>query len=167
MMKRVRDFIIVQGEENIRIRLRRTPKQSRQRLASWHEIRKQGKATLQSDEFKPMLIFDATTRQVVASVSGQDEQLKQRSHQTEEGEIILVLPKWESSRLGQVGGQEVFLNCNSTDFEWHLLEGGKYDSPFRLSYFERVAERNPDGFIARWARSFQAWRDMLSPGRVA
>lgn len=166
-MKRVRDFIVVPGVGDIGTRLRKTPKASRNRLASWHDIRKQCRALLSEEEPTSMVIFDAATRQIVACFSTEDEQLKQRSNQTEDGEVIHVLPKWESSSLGQVNGQSYVLNCNSTDFEWHLLEGGKYESPFRLSYLERVAERNPEGFIARWARSIHEWRDMLSPGRVA
>ena len=167
MMKRVRDFIVVRNEGDVSKSLRKTAKTKRSRQNSWHDLRKNCKESLQNGEFEPVLVFDTTTKQIVASISSQDEQLQQRSHQNEDGEIIVTLPKWESYSLGRIEAQDLFLNCNATDFEWHLLEGGKYESPFRLSYLERIAERNPDGFIARWARSIHAWRDMLSPGRVA
>lgn len=134
---------------------------------SWHDFRKQVKSQVAAAELEEAIVIDAISKQTIASISQINEQHCQLEKQSEADERVTLFPKWDSQRIATIGEHEFFLNRNVTDFEWHLLEGAKYDVPFRLSYLERLAERHPEGLIASLQGSARAWRDMLAPGRVS
>jgi hypothetical protein len=75
------------------------------------------------------------------------------SHHNMQDELVDIDPvavktRWRSEPLGNIHGAERFANTNVTDFGWSWVEGAKRDLPFRLSYLERSAERNPNGLFA-------------------
>ncbi len=73
-----------------------------------------------------------------------------------------VKTKWRSEPLGKIKEAERFANTNLTDFGWTWVEGAKRDLPFRLNYFERGAERNPEGLLALMLGLRAEARDLLS-----
>jgi hypothetical protein len=56
--------------------------------------------------------------------------------------------KWKSSRVS-AGAEGCWCNLNYSDYGWGWISGADREVPFRLRYFERQAESNPDGLISR------------------
>ncbi len=69
--------------------------------------------------------------------------------------------RWRSEAIHTPTGQTRYAYTNATDFGWNWVEGAKRELPFRLSYLERDAERNPRGIIARLMEVGAEARDLL------
>jgi hypothetical protein len=60
--------------------------------------------------------------------------------------------------------QACYANRNHSDFGWRWIDGSQHEVPYRLTFIERKAERNPDGIWARGLGLVAELRDMLRVG---
>lgn len=67
--------------------------------------------------------------------------------------------KWRSVRVAS--GEGCWCNLNYSDYGWGWVSGAKREVPFRLRFFERHAESNPNSLLSRtWAMALEA-RDWI------
>ncbi len=66
--------------------------------------------------------------------------------------------KWRSVKI--TSGDGYWCNLNYSDYGWGWVSGAKREVPFRLRFFERRAEANPDSVLARtraWIMEARDW----------
>ena len=66
--------------------------------------------------------------------------------------------KWRSVKVSAADG--IWCNFNYSDYGWGWVSGAAREVPFRLRYFERKAETNPDGLVSRaraWVQEIRDW----------
>ncbi|MDX1929663.1 MAG: hypothetical protein SFV81_24265 [Pirellulaceae bacterium] len=66
--------------------------------------------------------------------------------------------KWRSVKLSSPN--DIWCNFNYSDYGWGWVSGAAREVPFRLRYFERKAETNPDGLVSRaraWVQEIRDW----------
>jgi hypothetical protein len=66
--------------------------------------------------------------------------------------------KWRSVKLSAPNC--IWCNFNYSDYGWGWVSGAAREVPFRLRYFERKAETNPDGLVSRaraWVQEIRDW----------
>ncbi len=90
-------------------------------------------------------VYDAEARHsgVVASFSDRDMQAE-----LEDIASDAIKTRWRTEPLLKQTGMALFANHNTTEFGWSWVEGATHDLPYRLGFFEKGAERNPDGLLA-------------------
>ena len=114
--------------------------------------------------------MDGESKEVIARFSSQDLQVyaSESGEEIYEEENAETPTRWDSEEFVLEGFEKPFFaNRNILDYEWHLLDGATHEVPFRLSYLERKAEMNPNGFVARCHRLMLEWRDMFAPNAVS
>ena len=151
-MKRIREFKLTLRNEDGYV--------ESQRISGWHKAWELAEQALH-DSCAEGRIFDAQLKNspTIAIFSARNLQNELVDRATGQSQ-----PNWRSEPLGVIRDLDRYANRNVTDFAWSWVEGAKHDLPFRLSYLERGAERNPNGLWAYLLALRAEFRDYLSRG---
>lgn len=130
----------------------------------WHETCEMVQQRLASEDSCQAIVFDSIAKRVVAQFSSENLSLVETPAnllETEEFEAdsLPCRQAWSSLPLNTEGADLVYENRNVRDFFWDQIEGARRDVPFRLGYFERLAERHqvfayPLGLVREWQDMF-------------
>ena len=150
-MKRIRNF---------KINLLCGESQSSEQHVGWHKTWDRCVEAMR-DEAQDCQVFDSQQRS-----SPTVAWFCYRNMQAEQEEILETagIVRWKTEVVPDANA-EFYANYNQTDFGWAWVEGAKRDLPFRLSYFERKAERNPGGSLAFFMGLWAEVRDLFSAPR--
>lgn len=147
-MKRIREFKVIidsaSGEmEHI--------------ITGWHKAWDFVLASLE-EPTSVARIYDAQVKRsaIIVTFSADDSISETQANATKTPDT-----RWRSEAIRTPSGQTRYAYSNTTDFGWNWVEGAKRELPFRLSYLERDAERNPQGIIARLMEVGAEARDLL------
>jgi hypothetical protein len=148
-MKRIREFTLTLCDED--------GSSTSQSVNGWHKAWELAESALCSHAIEGRILDTFIKKSPMIAVF---------SHHNFEDELAdiarsAVKTRWRSESLGNIRGVERFANTNVTDFGWSWVEGAKRDLPFRLSYLERQAERNPEGLMAFMLGLRAEARDLL------
>ena len=145
-------------------------------LHSWHKVWDYIAESCQETEGAEVWqIVDPVGKLLIASVSKnnlqREDEARIHAENSEREDQDDDLPPessriWFSSVFATKNGHELFINRNTQDFYWELVDGATHEVPFRLSYLERKAERNPDGLFAYCLGWVGQLSDMFSKKRV-
>lgn len=168
-MKRVRDFLVKVGETGVSDTEASSGGQSEgTRFSSWHKVWDFVRGRLEEvGSPSQAIVLDPQTGNVIASFSSYSEQAEEEAaREVSEEEDDQGPPKgpwrqWESVRFATFQGVEFFENRDVKGYHWDLLDGAIHEVPFRLSYWERKAERHPNGVFAYCLGLIGEWRDMF------
>jgi hypothetical protein len=148
LMKRIRDFKVTIGAQAAAVE---------HLVTGWHKAWDLAVSSLE-EPTNVCHIYDAQAKHsaVIARFAAHDLQdelvaTAEDKHPT----------RWRSETIHTANGQTRFACCNLTDFGWNWVEGAERELPFRLNYFERDAERNPRGMIARLMEVGAEARDLM------
>jgi hypothetical protein len=148
-MKRIREFTLTLHKEDGRI--------TTQSVSGWHKVWEIAKRALEADTVEGRIHDSHLKRSPLIAV------FSHHNFQDELAKIALeeLSTRWRTEPLGKIRGVERFANTNVTDFGWSWIEGAKRDLPYRLSFLERQAERNPNGLMAFMLGLRAEARDLL------
>ncbi len=150
-MKRIREFkLIVASSEGA----------EEHRVIGWHKAWDLAVASLDSPT-SDCRIYDAQIKHspVIALFTDHEIEDDESSPEVTRG----IRTKWRSEAFQTHTSQTRYALTNMTDFGWKWVEGAERELPFRLNYFERQAERFPQGWIARWMEIWAEARDLIRP----
>ncbi len=147
-MKRIREFKIIVGSATGEVE---------HLFTGWHMVWDFVLASLE-EPTSVAHIYDAQAKHsaIIARFSADDW-----DNETNVDTAKTPATHWRSEAILTPTGQTRYAIRNVTDFGWYWVEGAKHELPFRLSYFERGAERNPSGVIARLMELGAEARDLL------
>lgn len=148
-MKRIREFKLTLRSEDGLV--------ANHRISGWHKAWELAEQAMQ-DRCAEGRIYDAQLKHSPTIAIFSDRNLQ--NELVDQGTTSSRL-SWRSEPLGVIRGFDRYANRNVTDFGWSWVEGAKHDLPFRLSYLERGAERNPNGLWAHLLALRAEFRDLL------
>lgn len=150
-MKRIREFKLVIGSETGEVE---------HFVTGWHKAWDFAIASLE-EPTSVARIYDAQAKHSAIIVRFSTHE---SNDETQVTAAKAPATRWRSEAIETPSGQTRYAFTNMTDFGWSWVEGAKREVPFRLSYFERDAERNPRGVIARLMEVGAEARDLLRRG---
>lgn len=132
-------------------------------FSSWHRLWNHVKSLLRDSPDRQILIVDPQTEDAIAVFSPWNLQMIQEdAADDQEDTSDSAEPRWDSHRFRMNIDTPFYENRNHSGFHWQLLDGAELEVPLRLSYLERKAERNPDGWFAYCLALVGQWRDMFA-----
>jgi hypothetical protein len=159
-MQRVRKFLIVKEHSPLGRRLTQSVLSAAIPCEGWHQswdtaVRLMGTdhsasgADGTDSEIEVAIADESVSLQVIAIFSPRNlESLEQVGRET----------RWRSVRIA--AGDGCWCNLNYSDYGWGWVSGAKREVPFRLRFFERQAESNPNSLISRaraWILEARDW----------
>lgn len=150
-MKRIREFKLIVGSID---------GAAEHRVTGWHKAWDLAVASIESAG-SDCRIYDAQIEHspVIALFTDHEIEEDESSPEVTDG----VRTSWRSEPFHTSDGQTRYALANMTDFGWKWVEGAERELPFRLNYFERNAERYPQGWIARTMELWAEIRDLFRP----
>jgi hypothetical protein len=155
-MQRVRKFLIVNDQRSLDGRLPKSALVDSIQCDGWHQswdtaVRLLENAIEGGNEFNVAIADESVSLQVIAIFS---------LHNLESiDQVGTDKTKWRSIRIS-AGSDGCWCNLNYSDYGWGWVSGAKREVPFRLRYFERQAEANPNSLVSRtraWILEFREW----------
>ncbi len=160
-MQRVRKFLVVKnsGQTNSLHRKLLSSLQTRpdiEHLQGWHSTWDFAlKCVKDCSDQEVAIVDDDGTWTIIALFSV-------RNLETEEQEVEPKC-KWRSFKV--IDLDDCWCNLNYSDFGWGWVSGAQREVPFRLKYFERQLEANPDGLVSRTYAWISEMRDLVLGSR--
>jgi hypothetical protein len=99
------------------------------------------------------------TNQQIALAPDADEE----DEDEEETRASVVYPRWETEKIGEMAGHNLYVNRNLSNYHWQLLDGARFEVPFRLGLLESLMERYPNGTLAYCLDVAQEFCDRVLP----
>ena len=162
-MRRVRKFLVLQVPGGIAKSPPKLPKSLRsetegQRIQGWHPSWDAAINLLKESPLAEVAIADDDGSGTVIVYFGR------WNLEVEQAVMAKTKTKWRSSKISGVG--EYWCNLNFSNYAWDWVGGAEREVPFRLEYFERHAEANPDGIVSRARALISELRDVVyGPGK--
>ena len=144
-MKRVRNFLILKIHDPNVYLDRRVPQELREspdvkRIQGWHPSWDEAVLCVRDPSVHEAAIVDDNgSWNVIALFSRRKLELSEPDAKPK--------TKWKTSSIK--GITERWCNLNYSDYGWDWVGGAEREVPFRLRYFERQAEANPDGLVSK------------------
>lgn len=183
-MKRIQGFLVRVDGEPVESRL-----SSWHRV--WdHSAGTVRDAVLEHGQSKVVEVFDESGSLLIARFSATNEELDQRNSEATCGEILWEtttigavalasskrMHRDGSASLGAHGEQTaveerleptaepevvLYANLNTSDVHWAWIDGAQREVPMKLSYLQRGAAKNPNGWLAFGYGLLGEFRDMF------